>query len=162
MGALKSEAGGMSGVASVSDATLRKFLGYHMKRAYNVIRSDLLHILEPFGLRIVTYSALVMIVDNPGVRQSQLADALAIERPNLVVIIDELEQRELITRERVPTDRRAYALKATLAGRRLCEKAVKANLAQEAELITGLSTKERAAVIKAMSTIERAIGTQGP
>lgn len=142
-------------VSKVSDETLRKFMGYHIKRAYNVIRSDLQRKLEPLGLRIITYSALALIVDNPGVRQSQLADALAIERPNLVVIIDELEQRELIARERVPTDRRAYALKATLKGRQLCEKAVELDLAHEEALLAGLSMKERSAVIKAMSLIER-------
>ncbi len=150
--------GNLPRVDQVSDETLRHFLGYHVKRAYNVIRSDLQRTLEPFGLRIITYSALVLIVDNPGVRQSQLADALSIERPNLVVIIDELEQRELIVRERVPTDRRAHALKATLAGRRLCEKAVKADHAHEAALLSGLSEKDRALIGKVMARIERAGG----
>lgn len=147
--------GSLRDIERVSDATLRTFLGYHIKRAHNVIRADLKRTLEPFDLRIITYSALVLIVDNPGLRQSQLADALAIERPNLVVIIDELEQRELIVRERVPTDRRAHALKATLAGRRLCDKAVKADIAHEKALFSDLSDKDRKTVIEAMAIIER-------
>ena len=104
-------------MTKVSDATMRGFVGYQIKRAFNVIQDDLAKTLKPFELRMLTYTALVLIVDNPGMRQSQLADAMDIERPNLVVIIDELERRELIVRDRVPTDRRAYALKATLAGR---------------------------------------------
>jgi DNA-binding MarR family transcriptional regulator len=111
--------------------------------------------LKPFDLRMLTYTALVLIVDNPGLRQSQLADAMDIERPNLVVIIDELERRELIIRDRVPTDRRAYALKSTLAGRRLYEKAVAAVTAHEAALLEGIDEATRATVIAALKQIQK-------
>ena len=122
----------------IRDDTLRHFLGYHMKRAFNVIQTDLTQALKPFELRMLTYTALVIIRDNPGLSQSQLADVMDIERPNLVVIIDELEQRELIVRDRVQTDRRAYALRVTLAGRRLCKKAISACEAHEEQLLAGL------------------------
>ena len=138
----------------VSDATLRRFLGYHMKRAFNVVQADLIRALKPFDLRMLTYTALVLIVDNPRMRQSQLADAMDIERPNLVVIIDELERRELIIRDHVPTDRRAYALNATLAGRRLSEKAIAAVTQHESNLMRGLSAEDRATVIDALGIIE--------
>ncbi|MCI4666458.1 MAG: MarR family transcriptional regulator [Neomegalonema sp.] len=142
-------------VARVSDATLRGFVGYDLKRAMNVIRADLRRTLEPFGLRMLTLTALVLIVDNPGLRQSQLADAMDIERPNLVVLLDELERRELIVRDRVPTDRRAYALKATLAGRRLCEQAVAAVNAHEARLFCDLTEERRAELITALRSIQQ-------
>ncbi|MEP4039118.1 MarR family transcriptional regulator [Pseudophaeobacter sp.] len=142
-------------VTHVSDATLRNFMGYHMKRAFNVVQADLVQTLKPFDLRMLTYTALVLIVDNPGMRQSQLADAMDIERPNLVVIIDELERRELIIRDRVPTDRRAYALKVTLAGRQLYDKAVAAVTAHEALLLDGIDEATRVAVIAAMKQIEK-------
>lgn len=144
-------------VTHVSDETLRTFLGYNMKRAFIVIQSELLKTLEPFDLRMVTYSALVMISDNPGMRQSQLADALAIERPNLVVIVDELEARELIIREQSPHDRRAYALKVTLAGKQLCEKVTEANRKSEEILLKDLDDETRALLLKAMSTIENSV-----
>ena len=143
-----------SDVTHVSDATLRQFMGYHMKRAFNIIQSDLGRTLKPFDLRMLTYTALVLIVDNPGLRQSQLADAMDVERPNLVVIIDELECRELIVRDRVPTDRRAYALKVTLTGRQLYEKAVAAVTAHEEQLLQQLDGDTRQIVIAALKTIE--------
>lgn len=140
----------------ISDATLRLHAGYTLKRAMNVMQADLARTLKPFGLRMITYSALVMIADNPGMRQAQLADALAIERPNLVVIIDGLENRELITRDIVPTDRRAYSLQVTLAGKRLYDKAFKAILAHEAEILSILSDQEREQMLAAMCLIEAA------
>ena len=142
----------------VSDKALREFMGYNMKCAFNVFHSDLVNVLEPFDLRMVTYSALVLIVDNPGMRQSQLADALAIERPNLVVIVDELERRELILREPSKTDRRAYSLSATLKGKRLCEKASQANRESEARLISCLDPETKRVVLEALEVIRKSSG----
>ena len=119
----------------VSDETLQRFIGYRIRRASNVMQGELPVALKPFGLRMITFTALVLIVDNPGLSQSRLAAAMDVERPNLVVIIDELENRDLINRDRVPTDRRAYALTPTLAGRRLCEKAVAAVEANETRIL---------------------------
>lgn len=137
-----------------NDATLRGFVGYQMKRAFNVVQTDLAKTLKPFELRMLTYTALVLIVDNPRLSQSQLADAMDVERPNLVVIVDELEQRELIVRERVPTDRRAYALSATLKGSQLCKKAVQAVCDHEKILLHGIDPQTREAMIAALQLIQ--------
>ncbi|MBN9673804.1 MarR family winged helix-turn-helix transcriptional regulator [Roseibium aggregatum] len=144
----------VGGTVRVSDKTLRSLHGYQMKRTFNVIQSDLIQTLKPFDLRMLTYTALVLIVDNPGLRQSQLAEAMDVERPNLVVILDELERRDLIVRDRLKTDRRAYALKATLSGRRLCEKAVAAVSKHEEHLLRGIGPEDRAVAIEVMRRIE--------
>ena len=137
----------------VVDPTLNRFMGYHMKRAFNVVQSDLGKTLKPLDLRMLTFTALSLIRDNPGLSQSQLADAMDIERPNMVVIIDELERRDLIRRDRVPTDRRAYALTITLAGRRLCDRAIAAIEAHEARVFAGLDPDTRALMIGGLSQI---------
>ncbi len=145
--------GAASPVAKVSDATLQRFAGYRMKRAFNVIRDDLHRALKPFGLRMLTYTALVLIVDNPGLRQSQLADAMDVERPNLVVIIDELEQRGLIVRDPAPDDRRAYALNPTPEGMQLYIKALRSVEEHEAVLLAGLSDADRDAMFTALQAV---------
>jgi DNA-binding MarR family transcriptional regulator len=144
-----------SAAPSVSDASLRKFAGYNIRRASNVIQADLAAVLEPFGLRMITFSALVLVVDNPNLTQSQLAGALAIERSNLVVVVDELESRDFIVRNPVPNDRRAYALTATLAGRRRCEKVSEAVRDHEARLLAGLTAAERDGLAALLARIER-------
>ncbi|WP_036554739.1 MarR family winged helix-turn-helix transcriptional regulator [Nisaea denitrificans] len=144
-----------------SDALLQRFLGYRMKRAFNVVQADLAEALRPFDLRMTSYTALVLIMDNPGLSQSQLAAVMDIERPNLVVLVDELEGRDLIVRERVPTDRRTYALNVTLAGRQLCEKAMAAAEQHEEQMFRGLSPEMRATVAEAMVIIRQAGGQAG-
>ena len=152
---LKPKLGAAQSDAPQIDALLDGLFGYHLKRAGNVMQLDLKAALKPFDLRMLTYTALVLIVENPGLRQSQLAEAMDVERPNMVVIIDTLESRELITRDRVPTDRRAYALQTTPAGRRLCEKATIAVKEHEERVLSHLSPEMRQNVIEALKLIRK-------
>jgi DNA-binding MarR family transcriptional regulator len=138
----------------LNDNGLRGFVGYNMRCAYLTIHDDLVRNLEQVGLRTTSFSALTLIVDNPDIIQSRLADALRMKRSNLVVVIDELEQRELITRGTVKNDRRAYALRATLKGRRLRDKAVKAVAAHEDRLLASLNIEQRKWLVEILNRIE--------
>lgn len=140
---------------AVTDEVLRRFVGYHLKRGTSVLQADMNAALRPFDLRMVSFSVLAMVVGNPGLRQSQLADALAVERPNLVVILDHLEDRGLITRDRISADRRAYALNPTPKGRRLCDRATAAVAAHEARMFEAITETDRRAIITAMQSIQR-------
>lgn len=136
------------------DAALRAYSGYTMKRAFTAIQSDVNATLAPFGLRMISFSALVVIADNPGLRQSDLAQILMIERPNLVVILDGLERADWITRDRAPDDRRAYQLRCTLAGTQLCAKAKAAVAAHDERMTAGLDAAQVATLIAALRQIE--------
>ncbi|MCB1397766.1 MAG: winged helix-turn-helix transcriptional regulator [Rhodobacter sp.] len=137
-----------------SDRTLRGFVGYGIKRAFSAIQSDVNATLAPFGLRMLTYSALAVIRDNPGLRQTQLAEILLIERPNLVLILDELEGADLVVRTRARDDRRAYELKVTLKGRRLCDRATEAVAAHDARMLEGMDESMRETLHQALRLIE--------
>lgn len=142
--------------STVSDAGLSQYLGYHLKRASDVIQTDLARVLKPFDLRVLTFSALVLIDENQGLSQTQLADAMGMERPNLVAIVDALEQRGLVQRQQAPTDRRAYALQITPQGKTLCATVKAAVALHESTLLQDLDDATRTTVIAAMKTIRQA------
>ncbi|MCB1339722.1 MAG: winged helix-turn-helix transcriptional regulator [Pseudooceanicola sp.] len=139
-----------------ADATLRGFCGYAMKRAFLGVQADLNRVLAPLGLRMMTYSALVVVTDNPGLRQSQLADALAVEKPNMVALVAELVQAGLLTRQRAPDDRRAHALHPTDTGRALAARAIAAVQAHEARITATLGPEELQTLMHALAQVERA------
>jgi len=139
-----------------ADAVLRDLVGYRMKRAFAVIQADLARVLDPFGLRMIPFSALMVIVRQPGIGQGQLAAALAVERSNLVAPLDGLEKRGLIRREPVPGDRRALALRPTRAGMALAEDALAAVRAHEARLMAGVAGADVTALMRACAAIEAA------
>lgn len=147
---------------AISDTSLRCFAGYALKRAFNNVQADVNATLAPLGLRMFSFSALAVIADNPGLRQSQLARALSVERPNLVVLLDDLEQRGLISRDRVPSDRRAYALRLTDQGDRLYADAHRAVQAHDARMTRAISRAERTALIDTLARIEAADKKEQP
>lgn len=140
----------------LGDRRLRAFMGYSLKRAYHCFQSDAMRVLDGFGLRLSTYSALSVICDNADLRQSQLAQILGIERSNTVVVIDALENAGLIERHKVPKDRRSYALRATAAGRELWERATRALDVHEDRIMAGITDEERAVLTRLLRRMETA------
>lgn len=136
------------------DRRLRTLTGYSLKKAYFKLQSDAVRVLDELGLRITTYSALTIICDTPDLRQSQLAEALSMERSNTVVVVDALEQADLIERRRVPHDRRSYALRATKAGRHLCAVATEALHKHETDMLTMLDAAERQELMRLLHKID--------
>lgn len=147
-------ADGLAPPVEATDRALRVYSGYVMKRAFHAIQTDVTRVLEPHGLRMLTFSVLAVVVDNPGLRQAQLADALALERPNVVALIDDLERRGWVERARAPEDRRAYALRATEAGVRVHAAARASVDAHEADMTADLSAEERRVLFEALARIE--------
>ena len=140
---------------SALDATLRRLTGYRMRRATSAMLTAVTETLEPFGLRRTTFSALTVIGERPGLTQAQLSEALAIERPNMVRIVGDLETAGLVVRDRADGDRRAYALRATEEGRRVGRRALAALARVEAALVEGLDDTEIAAFHRALAVVER-------
>lgn len=127
-----------------SDGQLSSFIGYSLKRALSIVQADLAQVLAAFDLRAVSFSALTIIAEQPGLTQTQLAEALWIEKSNLVFILDELMARGLILRAPVAHDRRRHALMPTVAGQDLARDLRARVIAHENRLFAGLSAAEQA------------------
>ncbi|MFK7874393.1 MAG: MarR family winged helix-turn-helix transcriptional regulator [Paracoccaceae bacterium] len=125
-----------------ADASLRAYTGYRLRRTTSIAMSRMQTVFAAYGLRRTTYSTLSIVIANPGLRQGQVAEALAIERPNFVQIVDELEKAGLILREKAKGDKRAYALQATSLGKQVFEKASVAARKCEDMLTTGLTPNQ--------------------
>lgn len=138
----------------ISEGPLATLIGYHLRRAYSVFQSDLANVLAPFDLRPMSFSVLVIVSENAGLSQTQISTALNIERPNLVAIIDSLEERALIKREQVPSDRRVYALKISKKGQDLLSRAQSAVYAHEHRLLEDQPQDQVRILMKTLKMIE--------
>jgi DNA-binding MarR family transcriptional regulator len=85
-------------------------LGYWTRRAQIGIFQDFFQAFREMGLRPAQYSTLTIIERNPGLTQTQVADALGIKKANFVALIRELESRKLVVRRPDKRDKRSYGL----------------------------------------------------
>jgi DNA-binding MarR family transcriptional regulator len=94
----------------------------------------------PIG-RLMT--ALSALRDTNGRGQSELGEALLMDRNNLVLLLNAVEDRDLIVRERDPHDRRRHVVNLTPAGRAAVASAEQALGRADADVLHRISAEER-------------------
>jgi DNA-binding MarR family transcriptional regulator len=94
--------------------------------------------------------------------QQDLADMLLVNRTMMVGLVDELEAAGLVERRRNPTDRRAYALELTDAGREALALAVPEIDAGEDELLAALNARERGRLLALLGKVVLPDGAAPP
>ncbi len=110
---------------SVQLGELSELLGYALKRAQLKVFEDFLHCVAPVQLTPAQFSVLLLLDNNPGRNQTEIANTLGILRPNFVAMLDSLESRDLCTRMRSANDRRSHILMLTEKGRGVLARAKK-------------------------------------
>ena len=135
---------------------LSELLGYALKRAQLKLYEDFLKCVAPLQLTPAQFSVLLLLEQNPGRNQTEVAGALGILRPNFVAMLDGLESRGLCARTRSDTDRRSHVLSLTEKGRSALARARKIIASRhEARLSALLGSSDRAALLRILAKIAR-------
>ncbi|MBD2107899.1 MarR family transcriptional regulator [Nodosilinea sp. FACHB-13] len=128
-------------------------LGYKVKLVSQLMYRDFLERLEPYGLTPFHYLVLCCLWEEDGLSTSGIADKLKQLGATLTGVVDRMEDRHLVYRERDPSDRRIIRIWLTDEGRKLMDilPAVGAETIQRAT--TGVSEADQAAVTQLLEQI---------
>jgi DNA-binding MarR family transcriptional regulator len=135
---------------------LNEHVGYFARRFQVWIFQDLIKTLSGADIRISHYSVLAVISANPGLAQSEIAEAVGIEPARLVRVLDELEGRGAIQRMRSATDRRSHALFLTAEGETFFERVKNLARQHEAHAIEKIGATKYQTLIGLLREIEGA------
>ena len=153
-GTLDPEADRPGEPAALQLGPLGDLLGFHIARA-SVTTFALFeqHVGQPFGLRKVEYSLLLLVLANGPLSPKRLARALALSAPNLTMLLDRLQDRGLLRRERSLVDRRSQNVVLTDEGLRVAQDSAAVAAPMERALDDRLSLAEHAMLIELLSKV---------
>lgn len=123
-------------------------VGYLLRRASSVFTTHWSHQLagEPVTVTPVQCGMMILVDENPGLTQIELARLLKVEGSTLWQLVDRLLELGLIHRYRVPNDRRAFAIHLSRNGRQALRRFERGLDQHQQSLLACLSEKERKAL----------------
>jgi DNA-binding MarR family transcriptional regulator len=141
------------GKQTIDLGPLPDLIGYVLRRAQLAVFQDFFAAFAPFDIRPAQFSVLTVIERNPGLTQSQVAEALGIKRTNFVGMLDALEARGLTERRPAARDKRSYALYLTAEGAALMRRLKPVLKAHETRMIAKVGEDGRATLIALLGEI---------
>jgi DNA-binding MarR family transcriptional regulator len=140
----------------VSFGPLTDYLGYALRRAQMSAVAEFLEAFKEVELRPTQFAVLTIINENPGVRQTEVCDALGIQKANFVPLLNELERRGLALRKSVAADRRSSALHLTPLGNVTLQRARTIHEAYEHRFVTRLGRRGRDQLLALLNKVMEA------
>jgi len=92
--------------------------GYLLARLGLAFKAQATARAEESGFELYDYSLLAILGEGAREAQATIADALALDPSRLVALLDSLEQRDMVVRQRDPLDRRRHVVSITDTGRK--------------------------------------------
>jgi DNA-binding MarR family transcriptional regulator len=109
--------------------------------------------MAPEGLRARHYLVMSVLRTGHHTGQQEIADKLNIDKATMVAVVNELEERGYLGRERNPADKRHYRLWTTDDGRAWLAGADRSIGAMEQEMFSPLARDERATLLSLMNRL---------
>ena len=132
---------------------LPSLLGYHLRLAQRAIFDDFAAAMGELDMSPGLFGMLVIIEANPGLKQTELANAARLDRSSLVPALDKLEARGLVARRASVEDRRVNGISLTAAGTALLKKLKQRVARHEERLVSNLTTGERETLVALLQRI---------
>ena len=146
-------ANGAPASGTVAMGLLPSLLGYQLRLAQRAIFDDFAEAIGELEVSPGLFGMLVVIEANPGLKQTELANAAQLDRSSLVPALDKLEARGLVARRASAEDRRVNGLWLTQDGTALLKKLKQRVARHEQRLAQNLSEAEREQLIDLLRRI---------
>jgi DNA-binding MarR family transcriptional regulator len=123
-------------------ALTRPPLGFLLSTTFRQVRQLLSRHLEPHRITPPQYGVLMMMLHGPHLSLSELARQAMGDSPTVCRIVDRLERRGFVRRDKDEADRRCLLMQLTDRGRKLGLACQSIADEMEAALLAGLSGQE--------------------
>jgi len=142
-------------VENIDYGSLDTLVGYSVRRAQLAIVEAFDREFAAEGITTQRFSALVLIVRNPGLTQVQLAQVMGISAPQATVVVDALVKLGFAERRVLDHDRRARAVYPTRLGERRLPEFETQVLAHDRRVSAALTEAERRDLLRLLGQVAK-------
>jgi DNA-binding MarR family transcriptional regulator len=132
---------------------LPELLGYHLRLAQRAIFDDFAQSVAELEVSPGLFALLVIVEANPGLKQTELANAAQLDRSSLVPALDKLGERGWVARRTSEHDRRVNGLWLTDQGAVVLRQLKQRVLIHERRLARDLNATERQQLVELLGRI---------
>ncbi|MCI7678448.1 MAG: MarR family transcriptional regulator [Streptococcus orisratti] len=120
-----------------------------MRKAFRTIDAKVSESFREFGLTPTQFGVLdVLFAKGGAMKIGELIDSMLATSGNMTVVIKNMEKNGWVTRTTCPTDKRAYLVTLTEAGRDLIQKVLPAHIVAVEETFSVLTEEEQEQLIE--------------
>jgi DNA-binding MarR family transcriptional regulator len=129
-----------------------------LMRTTDLVRRQMAALVEPTGITLQQYNVLRILrgAGEEGIPTLDVADRMVEQTPGITRLLDRLEAKGLVRRQRCPKDRRQHLCWITPAGNELLTQLDAPGLAVAETAFKGLSEADRVALIRLLDAIRGA------
>lgn len=129
-----------------------------LMRTADLVRRQMTALVEPHGITLQQFNVLRILrgAGDEGLPTLEVAERMIEQTPGVTRLLDRLEAKELVRRQRCPKDRRQHLCWITPKGLALLEKVDAVASRAHEESLKGLRQKERVAFIRLLDAIRAA------
>jgi DNA-binding MarR family transcriptional regulator len=132
---------------------IKEILGFHIRLAHGTVYRHFSETFTDIDLTQKQVSVLWLVDDHPGIAQTDLAQRLRMDRATTMAIINRLQARHFLRRDKSPTDGRKQALFLEPEGTNVLAKAKDAIRAHEGWLKARFTAKEVTQLVEMLARI---------
>jgi DNA-binding MarR family transcriptional regulator len=127
-------------------------IGYSLKRAQSLLHTRMEEALAPLALTVTQYSCLFRIRQEAGISSAGLARATFVTRQSMNATLQQLVDRDLVSRPSAPESGRALPTRLTPAGDAALNSAGTLIDGVERRMLAGLTPDQQAALASALQS----------
>lgn len=132
---------------------LNDIVGFHIRLAHGAVYRHFTETFIDLDLTQKQVSALWLVDDHPGISQIEVGQRLRMDRATTMTIVNRLQDRDYLRRERSTTDARKQALFLTPGGRGALDQAKRAIREHEDWLKDRFSAEEIDKLVEMLTRI---------
>jgi DNA-binding MarR family transcriptional regulator len=127
-------------------------------RTTDVVRRQIAAFVEPHGITVQQFNVLRILrgAGADGLPTLEVADRMIEQTPGVTRLLDRMEAKELVRRQRCPRDRRQHLCWITPRGLAVLHKIDAVSQRAAEDVLKGLRTKDRATFVRLLDAIRAA------